>query len=748
VKSDDFLNAFFAPPNRLRRDSDPRLQAWIRRLEGDSPRASVLPRWLDGTRVVWYGLAFDDREFRALGEDLTAFVGPTYTTFRGQRVRLDLDDPIEAAAAKFTGGLVYKFEGDAAQARPAENVWKALERMRGTWERRKVREQAMLLPLSRLLRDFFMAVQAGNTAVVDTLLEQLQFHPQLDAVNRLFLQVQANASLGRWGRLLEASPLADLMQMRRPLAVTAALIEAVYRRLLEPFEEEGDPAGAARRFRDEILPQFGPLYASRGWLRSSGVLKSFMLLAVTTDPPRLDLRDEILALPDIGERDRAYLRRLAGLVPAPPSTSQPPLTAPVLDPEADATRAVQAGDYDRAVLLLRDRPASLARARLLCEIAFELDALQFRTLAVEAVNVLSEADREQFLSRRVHRRLWEQLQPESAAQPPDQLATVPAGWTDWLELLSRPAEWARARRLARQGAEEWGLEELRNDPAAVNRLADGIRYPTAGAEDVVRESLPHLLAFFQKDDRWPANEFREVYLAMTDQLYLSTRGGDDDLTLFNELFDALLRIGLKEEEYRALVDQALELWRKYQSAELSDWLVNLLAVLTRQRCPDAARRRAVLEAALVALQRMPHRVDPEQRDLILTLAREQSEEELALQYLPLVPAPAGRVDPLTALNEMSVAIYTLTESAAVNAQQILERLYPRTRVSLVHDLDCSKRLQQLARQTDLFVMVSASSKHAATECIEQHRSHDLPLLRPRGRGSASILRAIREHLSV
>ena len=50
------------------------------RLSQAAPLATVLPCWREGKNVDWYGLAFDDRQFRSLGESLTAFVGPTEAT--------------------------------------------------------------------------------------------------------------------------------------------------------------------------------------------------------------------------------------------------------------------------------------------------------------------------------------------------------------------------------------------------------------------------------------------------------------------------------------------------------------------------------------------------------------------------------------------------------------------------------------------------------------------------------------------
>jgi hypothetical protein len=126
---DSFLKRFFAPPNRLTIASKPELAHWVARLSGPEPKATVLPCWRDGAIVDWYGLAFSDRELRTLAEGLTAFVGPSYSTFRGQAAELDRADPIEAAVCELVAGRAFKFRG--ADAR---EVWRALERLRCVWE--------------------------------------------------------------------------------------------------------------------------------------------------------------------------------------------------------------------------------------------------------------------------------------------------------------------------------------------------------------------------------------------------------------------------------------------------------------------------------------------------------------------------------------------------------------------------------------------------------------------------------------
>ena len=92
-----------------------------------------------------------------------------------------------------------------------------------------------------------------------------------------------------------------------------------------------------------------------------------------------------------------------------------------------------------------------------------------------------------------------------------------------------------------------------------------------------------------------------------------------------------------------------------------------------------------------------------------------------------------------------MAIYTLTESAARQAVAVLKELAPTLRVESSHDKVASIALKNMAHQADIFVMVVASAKHAATGFIQQER-HGKPTLYANGRGFSSIVRAIENHV--
>jgi hypothetical protein len=96
--------------------------------------------------------------------------------------------------------------------------------MRRVWERKGPRERAISPPVGSVLRDFHMAIRAGHEADAVAVLALLQEEYHLDAINLLFLRVELLASFRRWAALLDLPEMPDLLRLRRPVAVTEALI--------------------------------------------------------------------------------------------------------------------------------------------------------------------------------------------------------------------------------------------------------------------------------------------------------------------------------------------------------------------------------------------------------------------------------------------------------------------------------------------------------------------------------------------
>lgn len=736
-----FLDRFFASPNRLHAASKPELAHWVERVTRREPLPSVLPCWRPDGGLDWYGLAFDERQLRALGESLTAFVGPSYTTFRGRLAELDTSDPIEASVAEFTSGRAYKFRGEDARA-----IWAALERMRRGWERMGPRQRAAPAPVGRVLRDFHMAIRAGLEDEALSTIALLRDEYHLDGLNLLFLRIELLASFGRWDDLLSLPESLDLLHLRRPAAVTEALLRAVYHRHLARFEETLDAVGALESFRKDVDPAYSPLLASRSGMHSAEVAKLFMLRVVSSSPPDIALRDELLAWEGLSEYDAGYLRIISSLAIAESVTAQP------LDPLSVAIEATDRCDFDRAFAFARQAAPSVTRTRILCECAFELGTLEARAEAIAAFSSLRETEREAFRGRRVNLRLLEALEAPAGEsnEKSEEIDPVPTDWCSWVEHVDLHDGRKGSREIARRGASEWSVSEFIRKEGAVTRLAQLLsRSRSQEAERALRDSLPHLLAFFQSDAAPARVEFGEVYPLLLDLLFYSTEGGRADLVVFNALLEARLELGLGGiEQYRELSSYTRDLWARYAAPATLDWALDCLGILAVHPCPDGDARRSLLLDVLDRAMGFERHVAAEQRLLLRLVAMDLGEESLATRYFPVATTVEGRTDdPFRALENKSVAVYTLTEGAGRRFQEVLEARVPTVRVTLAHDRVASAKLRQLARQADVFLVATGSATHAATDCIDDARPSELPTLRPGGKGAASLLRAVREYLT-
>src|SRR5687768_3722509 len=102
-RGERLLERFFGAGNVIRTEgasyASLALRPWIDALRisrGNTPVVLARQRRI-GASIEWYAMAADDRQFRALREDLVAAVGSTHTNFTATPAALDMNDAIDAA---------------------------------------------------------------------------------------------------------------------------------------------------------------------------------------------------------------------------------------------------------------------------------------------------------------------------------------------------------------------------------------------------------------------------------------------------------------------------------------------------------------------------------------------------------------------------------------------------------------------------------------------------------------------------
>lgn len=737
-----FLEQFFGASNQLdlgkiqrAEGKSAKIRPWVELLTQTEPQPTILPCWRpDSKHVDWYGIAFSPKQLRRLSEELMAFVGPTYSTYRGQTAQLNLQDPIEAAVNEFTQGNAIKFNAESSQ------IWQVLERMREVGARSVKHNREIPRPTGRVLRDFYMALQAGARSCAEKELQYLASQHRLDALNLLFLRVQLLAELEQWNELLRLPELSNLLQVKRPFAVTIALLKAVYQVELLHFEEKNIPSSAIAYFQEFVFPRYQNLFAARAGSKVPEVLKLFMLLAVSIEPKKPALRDELLAI-KTGEQ-HYYLERLAQSLPdITPHNEQ--------DPLQQAEKLAEEGDFDSLFSILRDVPPSKHKFRLLFQGAYDLQTLEAEKTALQAFDELTIDEQTAILKIRWNQDCLNRWRGSTEALTNTQLAeTIPASWLEWLSQLDKQPTWERALYTARQGSSEWDVTSLLAQPFAVYEFGELLTKVGSKAESVLHNTIPHLLAFFQKDEQYPRNEFFTLYELLLELLVLSTEGGDADLVLFNDLVIALLTLGLDAKKYTDIINCALDLWKRYESPKKVDWALDLLDILVLNSSPNMSAREQTLFTVAESLRNFAGRIDEEQWGIFRSLVKDlKLEEAFSWLFDKEIVEQESEVDIFQKLNGKSVLIYTLTETAALRVKSILEAAC-KVKVNISHDKGGTDRLGQWVKNSDIVLMVTASAKHAATGFIEAHRpSHLAPILLVNSKGSASMLRIIKEYLA-
>lgn len=744
---DQFLQVFFAPPNQLlwqeikSSGTHSRLLRWVDRLREQPRRATVLPFvYKDENERLWhlnYAIAFSETQFRQLGSDLEAFIGPTFSDFQLHRAHLKPERAVQRAVLEFSLGFAYRFfsPSDPAGDRDFRD---ALEFMDLVTSKERPRRSDRQRSTGRMLRDFHTALETGQRAVAEAQIQELQRRKTLDALNLKFLQIQLLSRLGNASEVLALSGLPDVLRARRPLPVTQALVEAVYASYIQPLENEGNATRAVEVFRDVVLPTFGTLYATQGGLAAPEVAKSAMLLALASEPPRQDLMDRILRQGLVDPADHQWLQKISTLWKTVPE----PLEAPS-DPLQAADRALAAEDYDGAFSFLRGCPLSADSVQKLIAVAVELQTLESYEVARSAFSQLDANEKRILQSTRARRIiLQEVLQAGTSVTQVSE--PLPQNWLQWALLLKREPERKGWYKVGEKGSTEWTVSETLEQPEELAALTRVLLELQTNSE--VHMVVPHLVFSLRSRERRASPELTSLFSALMMILAINKDCSVVDLRLWAELADNVLQAGPSASDYRDLVEQAILLWQTYGAPGTIDWVLDVLDSFVVHPCRDAKARSDFISALAGGLSAFPQRLSVGQIRLLRQLCSECG-EEIASNLTVNRPEESAEITTIySQLRNKTLAVYNLTEHASRRFKSVVESWFAGARVVLSHDKVGNPALQKMAENADIFLIVPSSAKHAATTFIEDHRPKSKPTLFALGRGTTGMLNALLEHV--
>lgn len=723
------LDAFFQSPNRLSRDDvqvPPAItQAADAFLEDGEP--VILPRKTE-RETVWYGIATSEKSAKRLSEEVRAFIGPSYSTYDGGRAQLDVSDPLEEALQSLTDGHVLRFTGND------EAIVAALDRMLEVRRQQTPFEKEEDLGVGLLLRRFEMALRAGDREAAEAQVQRLRERELLEPSNVTALTVRMLVAFGAWEEVLDHEDLPRLLQQReRSLAVTQALMRAVYRVHLEPKED--DPEAALEKFETEVRPEFGPLFAVRASMRAPEVLKAFMLKAVAGEERDEALRDELLEVAAAEGLDDEMLCAFAALG----QESEAEADKPASDEELvrEARNSIFSGRLDHAFRCIQKAGPSEQKARVLGVLYPKMSSIKLEEEIVSTLQELPDAVRDELVAT------------DETLQSIYESGGEPSNWVEWFQRVEE-AEYTSTRALERTEklADQWSPGRVLSSSGALTELVAAVE--TAPSSDqagqTVNRALPYLLRAFQQDPEYPRPSFHDLYRAVHAHIPYSDDLTENDLEVYLDLSEMLLGRGVSKNVYGEVVTEEVPyIWEKMHSPHHVDWLLDVAEVLRLTPARDESALLNFLSQVVQAVNQYREHIQPIQLDLLSSLCDEVGHPEMMPDINMSDDGEEEEHDPVQVLlDDKTLGIYTLTESAGRRVKSFLDERYPTAKINLSHDKHGGSRLHQIAQAADYFLVVSRSASHAATGIIEQHIPTER-LIYPQGKGSSSMIRDLAEY---
>ena len=724
---DAFLKRFFGDGNLIKADEvagNAALQGLVESLTTDIAIPVVIPRRRSPADVDWFVLCGTDTTLRRVEAELQGFIGPTYGRW-DRSALLDKDDPVESAVLDFADGRAIRFR--TASEDEFKNCWKAINLMRSVWQQRPAQIVERARTGAALLREFELALGAGDATTAAARVAELGQRGLLSAENFRFLEIRQLASQGRWREIADAPDLGDIATIRRPWLVTEDLLTALYRARLRPYELAQDVAGAVQGAH-ELFDELPELFNTRGPLRSGDVTKLFVLHYAAPEHQDRARIEELGRGSELSEGDRDWISTIAQTL------------APSEPPARDALSLLAAGDFDAAFDLARDDPPSRARAEILVECAFEIQTLESAQQAVDALDALGATERAQLLERRLLATAADHLR--GLVEPPEATAeAVPQTWRSWLTRLLRDPEWNAADAVAECGQLEYSAEEILDPGGAQELAALMLEAADSSRRQAFRDALPRIVSWLERKELNPSIT-HPIHGAILTVLALDAVWGETSLEVAYNSTEALLRSDLDTGAYVELLEQLGLLWERMASRAHTAWLADILELLELYPGPQeplVGFAATSVGRVLASIDRLDSAVAGGLSQSCSAIGAHELAEAIRTRTETDTP---DEQEPADSLEGRLVGIYTLTPQVGVRARDAIKRRFPGVQVEIDSSKVSTPGLEHLAAAADYLIVSIRSAKHAATDAIERHRPYELPTLIPRGRGSSRMVEAL------
>lgn len=742
----DFLPAFFGAGNLIpwvgqSTDHDPdseRALRWVERYRSGL-RPTPLPRVREHTgqkQTTWYVIV-DDRDTASLTRaELQGFLGPSYTDWDPLSDRFDPEDAIDelvlgqhpsALKMTITGsrhGVPYAVR--AARVRERLEVWlEARERMPT-----QVLDERELL--ADLLYQFEDALRLDRPDLAEANLQKMEGSGGLSPENLIGLEFLYLNGVRAWSEIWSKPAFDRLVEFGPTQRVRQVMLRAAYRCEIQHYEDLGDAESALEAYSSVVAPRCAPLLGTSRGLNTPEAHVLRLLKEVTSTSPS----------PARIESARSDALQIG--VPEHWTQSLVQVTDSTEGAEAGSTVEVFAtvgrefglNNLDSAWSLALSADESTERSVWLMRLALEAESIRWAHIALESLDQLSPYPSSDLLDS-----FRDKVTVRFGSSSGDgKGAGVPGGWREWAQHLTKPERFSAGVKLAEEGGVDWDVHaEAIPDWNVLTEVLNGV---TEVNERILRRSVPYLLDAIG-DEGSPRGGLGGLYDHLLDVVLLDPAPGDTYFVSVEDLVDRRLSVGIGAGAYGTLLREVSERVDELMAPLHVPDVLDLVDLLYFRSCPDQEARirfvNTVLNSALSDLERLSEPVLAVLSEVADSLEWTPNPFDDQLSSLQDSSSQEGE-GVGDVLGGLSIALYSLDESAMRRATLAIERISATVTVRTYSDKVASERLLATARNADLFIVAHRAAKHAATEAIQAARVG--PLRFAQGKGSTSLVRAV------
>jgi hypothetical protein len=571
-------------------------------------------------------------------------------------------------------------------------------------------EKSVAQPLSVLLRDFYLALNAGSESESEEIASRIKMTGLLRGDNIEFLWVHRLATFGRFSEIFSSEKFDDLCRTRRSVVISEHLLRSLWERDFAFLSDPDDISLLRSKFRDSKLThRYRDLLGSVKRSKSPEVRTLLSLFfRELSDSSRFAELVEGLA-----EDEVARLQSIFGQQVEQKADSSTPGPNSVGAEHPGAVLLSQS-DHLGVIAYFEAHPDDEKAFGYAMESASELGDTESASRVVRCY----EFGKCPVPSGRIANLALESLRQKASGHC--------VGWRDWASRASG-SSWPDVFQVVSSNAETWDTNWCDSFQETQIFSSDVVQAFAGPNSAQVQQSLAFILELVGSNStRAAIGEVRSAALSMLIALEMSNA---QIRNAFVSLIASYEDGNVSVAEYEDLLDSASLIWGTYGSVSNFSWILDVVEQVLKLPRLSEGKLQSLVHQIHGSLQSFGESLDSSLHNLFCKIVSE---------FVHINPREIGLAsvgeDVWGKYSGKKVGIYSLLESLP-ELKIYLESVCPSATFMINQEKVASNELRQFASTSDFVVIQTSKSKHAATEELNKYINGERIYVAGRGRGS-------------